>query len=76
MPVADEPVKVTITLSEARDPEHIMLELEQGGLGHSRLMKITGIVTGSITRSQISRLRLIPGVKSVEESRHDVQGIQ
>ncbi|WHZ29366.1 MAG: hypothetical protein OJF51_004168 [Nitrospira sp.] len=69
MPSADQPVKVTITLSESQDPERVVRELEQVGLENSRLMRITGIVTGSIAPSAMQRLKQISGVKSIEESR-------
>lgn len=75
MSTTHQSVRVTITLSESQDPERIVRELKQAGLVTLRLMKITGIVTGLITRSRIKQLKLIPGVKSVEESRH-VQGMQ
>jgi len=75
MPAADQPVKVTITLSASQDPERVVRELEQAGLENSRLMRITGIVTGSIAPSAIKRLKLISGVKNIEESRrvHEIQ---
>ena len=74
MPAADQPVSVTITLSESQDPDRIIRELEQAGLEDSRLMRITGIVIGSISPSAIQRLRQISGVKSVEVSRN-VRGV-
>lgn len=74
-----EAVRVNVLL-ESIEPATVR-QLEEAGLHITELLKEIGVVTGSVSKSDVPRLRHVPGVTAVEISRkietaREVQGLQ
>ncbi|MGH8906456.1 MAG: hypothetical protein ACRD0K_08060 [Egibacteraceae bacterium] len=62
-------ISVTITIADSHLSriDQVVARLEAAGLTTERVLRVTGIVIGSVAESNLSALRAVPGVATVEE---------
>ncbi|MEG3841242.1 hypothetical protein [Microcoleus sp. herbarium14] len=67
--MSDEQVeRIIVTVDDENLPviESVVAGLQSAGMNVDRVMPVTGIITGEVSRSKLEGLRSVPGVAGVE----------
>lgn len=65
--MAEKPIIVTVTDQALGKIDELKEKLIEKGMKVSRVMPLTGVITGSCSSAKISDLQQVDGVMSVEE---------